>query len=145
MSLSRNLVTIGTVLGLWLALVLGCAPPREASQSSDPALELLSHRQRQRTNFSVISGEVRNISNRDLAYTKVIAEYRDQVGNFILMNEIYINNWRSFPPGETSAFEIMTSNVPREAVAYTLRFMDGGREIPIRDSSAPPQSPSPRR
>ncbi len=134
---------LAIVFCLWLLLVLGCASPENQRVSEEPVIEVLSERQTRRYGYSIITGEIRNISNGNLDFTQVEVAYRDANGALVASSDIYIANWRSFPAGSTSTFEIMTPNVPRDAVSYNLIFKSRGRQLFSRNPDIPDPTPSP--
>ena len=111
------------------------APPTEPTPSPSPPayiLQLLSTSYERAYDYITMSGEVKNISSKNLENVMVVVSYYTDDGTFVKSDDALIG-YNPILPGQTSPFESITTDNPAiKTYKITFKFMFGGT-IPTKD------------
>ena len=95
-------------------------------------LQLLSASHERAYDYITMSGEVKNISSKNLENVMVVVNYYTDDGTFVKSDDALID-YNPILPGQTSPFECITTDNPAiKRFKITFKFMFGGT-IPTED------------
>lgn len=111
------------------------APPVVAARSTSGfELELLTSNSYYQYNLSVVEGQVRNISGKNLSNVEALVQWYS-TSNEIIKSETSLITYNPILQNQVSPFKIVTSFNPAMA-RYTIGFkIQGGGEIPALNST----------
>ena len=123
-------VTVKRIIFIVAFLFVGLVAVAEA-----PMLELLSWKWNEgpTEKTASVTGEVKNISSKNLERVEVLVGLRDKNGVLIAHADSYLKI-DPLPPGATSPFRVIFWNIdPEAAKTIDIRFLfRGGAEIPTK-------------
>ena len=140
-------------LGILLAVVLGCSPPRDGHRSSSsdspfatnetksagPKLKLLSARGTIEYSHITVEGEVENISGEKLDNVQAVVMHYDSQNNLVTSDSALVE-YDPLMPGQRTPFRVGTRYNPEmKTYIVDFKFLMGGT-ISFTDARPAPKS-----